>query len=94
MKLFSVLFRVVSIIVVIDIISTNKHKNSGSKYDRAYAKCKTGDCSYRSNDEACIMRCISQECYQEIYGDYLLEYGEINYELKNRFESCVNKQKK
>jgi hypothetical protein len=94
MKIFSILFWITFLFAIIKFISANKNKNSGSKYDRAYMKCKNGECSTRSNDEACIMKCISDQCHQNIYGNYLLEYGEINYDLKNKFESCFNTHKK
>ena len=93
MQLLSILFWVINLFGMFKGTYENKNKTSGSKYDRAYSKCKSGDCSTRPNDEACIMKCISEECYEQIYGEYLLEYGEVNYELKNKFENCFNSQK-
>jgi hypothetical protein len=93
MQIFSILIYVITIFGLIGMKEANKNKSSGSKYDRAYSKCKSSECSTRSNDEACIFKCVSAPCYEQIYGDYTLEYGEVNYDLKNRFESCFNTQK-
>ncbi len=71
----------------------NKNK-SMSKYDRYYNECKIKDCNYRSADEDCILLCISKYCYDQVIGNYLLELGEVNTDIKNRFEACFNALKK
>lgn len=75
--------------LIILVHSNNKNKAT-SKFDRSYIECKNSRCQNRPNDESCILICVSENCYKEIYGNYLLEYGEINYELKNQFEQCFN----
>ena len=92
MKLFSNLIIFV-IFLSYAVINANKSKTQTTRFDRGYSKCKSNECSHRSNDDACIIKCISEFCYQQIYGNYLLEYGEVNYELKNKFEICLNLQK-
>jgi hypothetical protein len=93
MRMFSIFIYFLIFFELFQKGESNKNKSSGSKYDRAYSKCKSNECSSRSNDEACIFKCVSSQCYEQIYGDYTLEYGEVNYDLKNKFETCFNTQK-
>jgi hypothetical protein len=72
---------------------SNKSK-SMSKYDRYYNECKIKDCNYRAGDEDCIFQCISKYCYNQVIGNYLFELGEVNTDIKNRFEACFNALKK
>ena len=82
------------ILLIINICQSNKDKQQ-SRFDRAYKECSSkGECSNRPNDEGCVLNCISPNCYNQIYGnDYIYVFGEINYELKGKFEGCYNKRK-
>ena len=73
----------------------NSNKNKGlSNFDRIYNDCKTNSCVKKQSDENCIFKCVSESCYQEVLENYLFEFGEINYDLKARFERCFNFLKK
>lgn len=74
---------------------TYSNKNKGlSNFDRKYNDCKSNECVKRQSDENCIFNCVSNICYQEVIENYIYEFGEINYDLKSRFERCFNFQKK
>jgi hypothetical protein len=81
-------------IILISLVSLSlqNNKNKGSRFDRFYKDCSSSKCAGRSNDDTCVYRCMSEKCFTEIYGNYLLEYGEVNFELKNSFEQCFNKE--
>ena len=69
------------------------HKGQ-SRLERKYIECQsTPRCSYRSNDEECIYKCMNEVCYNELIlqKSLLLEYGEINKEFKKKFEECSNR---
>jgi hypothetical protein len=94
---FKLFLHIITILYIfLDFVYSNKNKNSGTKFDRAYNACKKDSCSERSNDDACIFQCISNSCFEQVYSstEYLLEYGEMNYEMKSKFESCSNNFKK
>jgi hypothetical protein len=72
----------------------NQSYKGQSKLERKYIECQsTTLCSYRSNDEECIYKCINAKCYHEllIQKNKFLEYGEINKEFKKEFEESVNR---
>jgi hypothetical protein len=84
--------RIALIIFLFSQISTNNKANQHlTRFEKAYKTCNEGQCKERPFDENCILSCISEKCYSEIYSNYLLEYGEINAELKNKFEKCFTK---
>ena len=83
----------------INIISSrrsgvNKSYKGQSRLERKYTECQsTPRCSYRSNDEECLYKCVNEQCYNELIIEkgLLLEYGEINREFKREFEECTNR---
>ena len=88
-------------ILLLLIISVNSRRSGvnqsykgQSRLERKYIECQSSStCSYRSNDEECIYKCINEKCYNEllIQNNKFLEYGEINKEFKKNFEDCVNR---
>ena len=100
MKLFLQKVNFSFFILLIIIVSINCRRNGvnqsykgQSKLERKYIECQsTPACSYRSNDEECIYKCINEKCYNEllIENNIYLEYGEINRDFKKKFEDCVN----
>jgi hypothetical protein len=68
-------------------------KGQPSRFERIYRECSSNECKERVNDDNCIYNCMSKNCYETIYENYLLEYGEINQELKSKFEKCFNANK-
>ena len=72
----------------------NQSFKGQSKLERKFIECQSSStCSYRSNDEECIYKCVNEKCYDEllIQKNIFLEYGEINKEFKKNFENCVNR---
>jgi hypothetical protein len=80
--------KVLIILFTISYILTNKAQNQLTKFEKAFKQCQEGVCKERQNDDNCAFICISQPCYEQVYGNYLLEYGEYNPDLKNKFEKC------
>jgi hypothetical protein len=74
-------------------VYTNKNKGL-SNFDIKYNDCKSNHCVKRQSDENCIFKCVSEICYEEVLENHLFELGEINYDLKSRFERCFNFKKK
>jgi hypothetical protein len=80
-------------ILILFFIFINANKNKGqSKFDKHWKDCTGSDeCKNRPNDDACVYSCISDICYKEVFGtEYFIEYGEVNFDLKSKFESCYN----
>ncbi len=72
-------------------IQTYSKPKQLSKYEKTSRECSnTNECKDRPHDENCVYRCVSEICYREVYGNYLLEFGEVNTELRNKFEKCFN----
>ena len=72
----------------------NQSHKGQSRLERKYIECQSiPRCSFRSNDEECIYKCINERCFNELFieKNLLLEYGEINKEFKRKFEECVNR---
>ena len=91
-KNFNLLQILIFLFFLINFISSNKNKQL-TKFERAYNECKNGVCIYRQFDENCLLKCISTNCYSQIFSDYLIEFGEVLGDIKNKFETCYNKQK-
>lgn len=80
-------------IIIIFLIShvSNKSKSTQSRFEIRFKECRKGYCNQRELDESCVLRCISKKCYNRIYENYILEFGEANYDKKSEFESCFNR---
>jgi hypothetical protein len=78
------------ILLIIISLALNKGNQNQSKFDKAHRACQDNQCKTRHNDENCVYLCINSECYEQVYGNYLLEFGEYNNDLKNKFEKCYN----
>ena len=88
--------------ILLIVITSINCKRSGvnqsfkgqSKIERKYIECQSSStCSYRSNDEECIYKCMNESCYNELLveNNIFLEYGEINKEFRKKFEECINR---
>lgn len=89
-------YKIFFFIYLIGFICCN-NKNKMNKFERLMKECsQTIQCSNRSNDDDCIYKCVSKECYEEIIekNNILIEYGEVNLELKKTFEKCFNDKRK
>ena len=72
----------------------NKSHKGQSRLERKYTECQsTPRCSYRSNDEDCLYKCMNEVCYNELIQNksFLLEFGEINRDFRKQFEECANR---
>ena len=79
------------------LLAKNHNQKGQSKFERRYRECSsTPICMNRPNDEDCIYKCISIECYNEmiVSAHVLLEFGENNNEFKKIFEHCYNYKSK
>ena len=78
------------LLICISKFTMNNKSGQTSRFDKSYRDCRSSQCQFRSNDDNCNYRCMEQECYDKIYGNYLLEFGEINIDMKKEFENCFN----
>lgn len=69
----------------------NKAKHT-SKFEIASRACqqKGSPCENVKLDDSCVFKCLSELCFNKIYNNYVLEFGEVNYNLKSQFEACWN----
>ena len=75
-------YKIFLFIYLIGFICCN-NKNKMNKFERLMKECsQTIQCSNRSNDDDCIYKCVSKECYEEIIekNNNIIEYGEVNLE--------------
>ena len=93
-----VTYIIILFISLINVLLAKNHNQKGqSKFERRYRECSsTPICMNRPNDEDCIYKCISIECYNEmiVSAHVLLEFGENNNEFKKIFEHCYNYKSK
>lgn len=79
------------LIMVLSYIIKAKGNKGMSKFERMFKECSsTPQCMRRPNDDNCLYKCVSSECYDELIGNnnLLIEYGEIDTEFKKTFEKC------
>lgn len=80
------------ILLTITALITETNCNKGqSQFERMFKECSsTPQCMRRPNDDNCLYQCVNKECYDELIGNtnLLIEYGEIDSELKKTFEKC------
>jgi hypothetical protein len=87
--------KIIFFIYLIGFVFSNS-KNKMSKFERLMKECsQTIQCSNRANDDDCIYKCVNKECYEEIIekNNIIIEYGEVNLELKKTFEKCFKNKK-
>ena len=83
-------YKIFLFIYLIGFICCN-NKNKMNKFERLMKECsQTIQCSNRSNDDDCIYKCISKDCYEEMIekNQFLLEFGEVNNDFKKAFDKC------
>lgn len=83
------------ILLLLLVLSSPKRKGRGI-YNKLKKKCHSLHCNNMSKRLAinCINSCVSKNCFDKIYGNELLEYGEIDTVRDNSFRLCVSKQYK
>ncbi|KAK7506027.1 hypothetical protein BaRGS_00002749 [Batillaria attramentaria] len=71
---------------------TYRKKRDDKKYRNARQRCDmTSECQgiYGVEHTKCVRMCISEICYNELYGDDPLEEGEVDVRL-NSFKGCLS----
>ncbi|XP_022317730.2 uncharacterized protein LOC111120957 [Crassostrea virginica] len=105
MKLKEICWILSLLVVVMDMVESRKmyeykqytyrKKRDDRKYKNAKALCDTRpEClaKYGAEQSACVRKCISEFCYNELYAEDPLEDGEIDVRL-NSFKGCLSQDK-
>ncbi|GFS10153.1 structural maintenance of chromosomes protein [Elysia marginata] len=75
---------------------TYRKKRDDKRYKTARQRCEVGDSNcqglWGTEHTRCIRRCMSEFCYNELYGADELEDGEIDVRL-NSFKGCLSQVK-
>ncbi|GFO19901.1 structural maintenance of chromosomes protein [Plakobranchus ocellatus] len=75
---------------------TYRKKRDDKRYKSARQRCEVGDSRCQGlwtvEHTRCIRKCMSEFCYNELYGDDPLEEGEIDVRL-NSFKGCLSQVK-
>ena len=80
------------------VISRSRNHRRRMKISRVHNNLRI-DCSNENKcgsileeNEMCVSKCMSQNCFQEIYAEKLLERGDIDEDREIRFEKCVKEE--
>uniref|UniRef100_A0A6S9GZX5 Uncharacterized protein n=1 Tax=Heterosigma akashiwo TaxID=2829 RepID=A0A6S9GZX5_HETAK len=92
---FSKLYACIALVYLIFFMPKVECKNARRKKADKNFRIKKGDCErvacgHMIVDEAqnCINKCISAECYEEVYAHEPLEDGEVDASRYKRFQAC------
>uniref|UniRef100_A0A7S0RAH5 Uncharacterized protein n=1 Tax=Pyramimonas obovata TaxID=1411642 RepID=A0A7S0RAH5_9CHLO len=100
-------FAVALLLVLGDVQSVSakkgakKNRNKATSQDREYWAKRTecepivqrdATCGTAIQKENCILKCVSDACYADVYGDDPLEDGEVDNVRGKSFRSCVKKE--
>ena len=68
--------------------------NNSRKITQAKSGCESTKCAhlYQMENMNCVNKCLSSDCYEQVYKDRPLEDGEINTLLERQFKSCHRKE--
>jgi len=88
---YKTLFLVFLMLLLLQEFNSN-NKNKSTRFDKAYRDCNsnTSNCGKYLENEDCVYKCMSIDCYNKAIGDYIWELGEMNFALKSNFEKCFN----
>ena len=78
----------------IDVPEAKRRKQS-SNHNKFYRtrrqECTRTTCkNWDKDDDNCAFKCISEQCYEQIYATNMLELGEVDKPREDRFITCVN----
>jgi len=67
-----------------------------SVWNTRRTQCEELQCPVANHDDDpnCLLRCMSANCFQEIYGANELEPGEIDADRRKQFASCLRAEMK
>lgn len=80
------------------LMSTEGNTNHMARLDRewksAKTQCELNDCKQFKpyENDNCVNRCISEACYQQIYGAQPLEDGEFDNVRSRTFTQCLRQE--
>ena len=71
-----------------------QRKKRRRQYTVSKRYCQKSDCANVLDDDPnCIYKCISNDCYQEIYANEPLEPGEIDFQRDKLFQNCYRTER-
>ena len=80
-------------------LSDAKPKRGSSSYQTKQVRqkeheCRRGPCAQVHEDENddCMDKCVSPQCYEEIFAKNPLEVGEVDRERRTQFGICTRKE--
>ena len=73
----------------------HRHKTTSSTNTKK-RECEKHVCSGHNEDDKanCVLRCQSEDCYAEVYGNDELEPGEIDTRRARVFQTCLTNEQK
>lgn len=74
------------------VLAVNGKGKSSDKVKRE--ECEKLEVCKWDKTENCELRCMSETCYEQVYGDLPLEQGEIHREQSKLFMDCFRKEEK
>mmetsp|Transcript_9802 Transcript_9802/g.12857 ORF Transcript_9802/g.12857 Transcript_9802/m.12857 type:complete len:178 (+) Transcript_9802:246-779(+) len=76
--------------------SKSRRRKADKNFRLKKKDCESNACGHMILDEAqnCIYKCISDECYQQVYASEPLEDGEIDSIRYRQFQACYRKANK
>ena len=84
----------VAAVIPIELADAKRRKQTSNhnKYFRTKkSECLRTTCKdWNKDDDNCAYKCISDQCYEQIYSSNPLELGEIDKAREDRFVTCVN----
>ncbi len=74
-------------------LTTAKNQNRDRAFRARRRECETQKCSGMrpGTNMNCVNKCISESCFDEIYGEEPLEDGEVDSKRSRLFQSCARK---
>ena len=74
-------------------LTTAKNQNRDRAFRARRRECETQTCAGMQPGTTmnCVNACISQSCFDEIYGEEPLEDGEVDSKRSRLFQSCARK---
>jgi hypothetical protein len=97
MKIFlrSFLFFALILSICINISIAKGSQSAADRLNnRKRGQCEETECAhihYLENTN-CVNKCLSRNCYKEVYKDNELEDGEINQSLERSFRNCLRSE--
>eukprot|EP00656_Telonema_subtile_P043412 TRINITY_DN49774_c0_g1_i1.p1 TRINITY_DN49774_c0_g1~~TRINITY_DN49774_c0_g1_i1.p1 ORF type:complete len:140 (+),score=26.00 TRINITY_DN49774_c0_g1_i1:123-542(+) len=68
-----------------------RNNRSDKEFRNAFTRCEaSASCKATAKDELprCALVCVSQQCYDQIYGEDELEPGELDHHRRKQYKDC------